>query len=103
MEDLNTVNKRVHKIMMTNRRTCTINGVCDVLSFDIHEILLEERRKGKAILLISEDLEELFALSDRIAVLYSGRLFDPLPIEQATVDVIGRRMVGQEGGDGYEA
>ena len=27
--------------MMTNRRTCTINGVCDVLSFDIHEILLE--------------------------------------------------------------
>lgn len=69
----------------------------------IHEILLEERRKGKAILLISEDLEELFALSDRIAVLYSGRLFEPLPIEQATVDVIGRRMVGQEGGDGYEA
>lgn len=41
MEDLNAVNKRVHKIMMTNRRTCTINGVCDVLSFDIHEILLE--------------------------------------------------------------
>ena len=34
MEDLNAVNKRVHKIMMTNRRTCTINGVCDVLSFD---------------------------------------------------------------------
>ena len=31
MEDLNAVNKRVHKIMMTNRRTCTINGVCDVL------------------------------------------------------------------------
>ena len=41
MEDLNNVNKRVHKIMLTNRRTCTINGVSDVLSFDIHEILLE--------------------------------------------------------------
>lgn len=41
MEDLNNVNKRVHKIMLTNRRTCTINGVNDVLSFDIHEVLLE--------------------------------------------------------------
>lgn len=41
MEDLNGVNKRVHKIMLTNRKTCTINGVNDVLSFDIHEILLE--------------------------------------------------------------
>ena len=41
MEDLNSANKRVHKIMLTNRRTCTINGVSDVLSFDIHEILLE--------------------------------------------------------------
>ncbi len=41
MEDLNGALKRVHKIMLTNRKTCTINGVNDVLSFDIHEILLE--------------------------------------------------------------
>lgn len=41
MEDLNSAGKRVHKIMLTNRRTCTINGVSDVLSFDVHEILLE--------------------------------------------------------------
>lgn len=41
MEDLNSTTKRVHKIMLTNRKTCTINGVNDVLSFDIHEILLE--------------------------------------------------------------
>ncbi len=40
MEDLN-VTKRAHRIMMTNRRTCTISGVNDVLSFDIHEVLLE--------------------------------------------------------------
>lgn len=40
MEDLSTV-ARMHKVTMTNRRTCTINGVNDVLSFDIHEILLE--------------------------------------------------------------
>lgn len=41
MENLNSTNARVHKIMLTNRRTCTINGVKDVLSFDVHEILLE--------------------------------------------------------------
>lgn len=40
MEDLSTA-AHMHKITMTNRRTCTINGVNDVLSFDIHEILLE--------------------------------------------------------------
>jgi len=40
MEDLSTA-ARMHKVTMTNRRTCTINGVNDVLSFDIHEILLE--------------------------------------------------------------
>ena len=32
---------RMHKIIMTNRRTCTVNGVNDVLSFDLREILLE--------------------------------------------------------------
>lgn len=40
MEDINGA-VRTHKVVMTNRRTCTINGVKDVLSFDIHEILLE--------------------------------------------------------------
>ena len=41
MEDLNHVNKRPHKLMLTDRRTCTISGVKDVLSFDVNEILLE--------------------------------------------------------------
>lgn len=40
MEDLNS-STRMHKMTMTNRKSCTINGVKDVLSFDIHEILLE--------------------------------------------------------------
>lgn len=40
MEDLNS-GARTHKVTMTNRRTCTINGVNDVVSFDIHEISLE--------------------------------------------------------------
>lgn len=40
MEELNA-GARTHKVTMTNRKICTINGVNDVLSFDINEILLE--------------------------------------------------------------
>jgi sporulation protein YabP len=40
MEDLNGIS-RMHKVTMTNRKSCTLNGINDVLSFDIHEILLE--------------------------------------------------------------
>lgn len=41
MEDLNAAKQRTHKLMLTNRRTCTISGVCDVLSFDVKEVILE--------------------------------------------------------------
>ena len=40
MEELNSTG-RIHKVTLTNRKTCSINGVNDVLTFDIHEILLE--------------------------------------------------------------
>lgn len=40
MEDLNS-SKRIHKISMTNRKSCTVVGVNDVLSFDLHEVVLE--------------------------------------------------------------
>ncbi len=41
MEDLNSLNKRAHKISMSNRRNLMISGVVDVLSFDVREVLLE--------------------------------------------------------------
>lgn len=41
MEDLNNVNKRAHKMVLANRRTCNLTGVNDVLSFDVNEIILE--------------------------------------------------------------
>ena len=62
----------------------------------IHEVLLEEKKKGTAILLISEDLEELFQMSDRIAVMYDGRIMDVLDADQASLDTIGSLMTGQE-------
>ena len=41
MEDLSGGARIMHKVTMTNRKSCVINGVNDVLSFDIHEILME--------------------------------------------------------------
>lgn len=41
MEDVNGNKQRAHKLMLTNRRTCMVSGVLDVLSFDLTEILLE--------------------------------------------------------------
>jgi simple sugar transport system ATP-binding protein len=62
----------------------------------VHRQLLDLRARGGGVLLISEDLEELFALSDRIAVLYAGRLMAELPIHQATVERVGLLMAGVE-------
>ena len=41
MEDLTNINKRAHKLILSNRRTCNLTGVNDVLSFDENEIILE--------------------------------------------------------------
>lgn len=41
MEDLTNSKQRIHKIMLSNRRTCIVSGVVDVLSFDLNEVLLE--------------------------------------------------------------
>jgi general nucleoside transport system ATP-binding protein len=60
----------------------------------VREQLLVERRKGAAILLISEDLDEILALSDRIAVIYEGQIMDILPRESATPEKLGLLMAG---------
>jgi simple sugar transport system ATP-binding protein len=61
----------------------------------IHGRLLEARARGAAILLISEDLDELFALADRIAVLYRGSLTEALPAETWTTRELGLAMAGR--------
>lgn len=60
----------------------------------IHNILLEARNKGKAVLLISEDLDELLELSDTIGVLSGGKMQGILNIKEATYEKIGELMVG---------
>ena len=60
----------------------------------IHQRLLEQRDTGTATLLISEDLDELLALCDRIAVIYEGQIMDILDRNEATAEELGLLMAG---------
>jgi general nucleoside transport system ATP-binding protein len=60
----------------------------------IHARLRDARSAGKAILLVSADLAEVLALSDRVGVMYGGRLVVVLPRADATLEVVGRHMTG---------
>ena len=57
--------------------------------------ILDARKKGAGVLLISEDLDELFELSDRIAVMFHGRLQGPFDIDSVNVQQIGLMMSGE--------
>ena len=65
----------------------------------VHRILLEERARGTAILLISEELDELLSLSDRIVGIYEGQIMGELKAEEATLGEIGLMMAWQRLGD----
>jgi ABC-type uncharacterized transport system ATPase subunit len=56
--------------------------------------LLEQRNRGAAVLLLSEDLDEILALSDRIAVIYEGRIVGLLSAEEAEEEKLGLLMSG---------
>ena len=58
--------------------------------------LLEERDRGAAVLLMSEDLDEIFQLSDRIAVIYDGRIVSETTPEQADLESLGLSMAGAD-------
>jgi len=60
----------------------------------IHRRLIQMRDEGAAVLLVSAELDEIMALSDRIAVMYKGRILDILPAHQATREQLGLLMAG---------
>jgi ABC-type uncharacterized transport system ATPase subunit len=60
----------------------------------IHQRLIQARDAGKAVLLISADLEEILSLSDRIAVIYEGQIVGILDPEEATEERLGLMMTG---------
>ena len=62
---------------------------------EIHRRLLDARAEGAAILLISEDLDEILALADRVAVIHAGRLTAPIAREAVDIPHLGLLMAGQ--------
>jgi simple sugar transport system ATP-binding protein len=60
----------------------------------IRKVLIELAAQGAAVLVISQDLDELFEISSRIAVIAEGRLSEARPVEELTVEAIGMAMGG---------
>ena len=80
-------------------------GLAVSASAFVRKKLLEQKRQGKGVLLISAELEEILALSDRVAVLYNGKIAGVLPRKEVTVEKLGRLMSGLslENEEGAEA
>ncbi len=68
----------------------------------IHKRLIEHRALGKAILLVSLELEEIFGLSDEIAVISHGELVDVVDVNETDEKSIGLMMAGVKGGNNNE-
>ncbi|WP_276852505.1 ABC transporter ATP-binding protein [Enterocloster lavalensis] len=60
----------------------------------IHKILVQEKSRGAGVLLVSEDLDEIFQLSDRVAVMYEGTFMGILPVGEVGLEQIGMAMAG---------
>ena len=72
-------------------------GVDAGAALAIHEAIRALAEAGAATVVISQDIDEIFALADRVAVLAGGRLSVPVPAREATVEQVGRLMGGEAG------
>ncbi|MBX3577832.1 MAG: ABC transporter ATP-binding protein [Rhizobiaceae bacterium] len=82
-------------VMVVNQPTW---GVDAGAAARIRQALIELSRAGSAVLVISQDLDELFEVSDAIAVMHNGELSKPMPRAEATFEKIGLLMGGAEPG-----
>jgi simple sugar transport system ATP-binding protein len=82
-------------VMIVNQPTW---GVDAGAAARIRQALIDLARSGSAVLVISQDLDELFELSDAIAVMHDGQMSKPIPIAEATYEKIGLLMGGAEPG-----
>jgi simple sugar transport system ATP-binding protein len=60
----------------------------------IHGRIVQKRDDGCAVLLVSPELDEILSLSDRIAVMFAGKILDIIPTEKATKEGLGLLMAG---------
>lgn len=67
----------------------------DVSAVDlIRRLLVEEQKKGAAILLISEDLDEIMQVSNTVVVMFKGKLSEKRNTKECTIEEIGHKMMG---------
>lgn len=69
----------------------------------IHRRIVDARDSGCAVVLVSVELEEIMSLSDRIVVLYRGKVIGSMPADQATAQELGLLMAGVTDGDAQAA
>jgi general nucleoside transport system ATP-binding protein len=69
----------------------------------IRQAVLDLAEAGAGIVVVSEDLAELFEIADRIAVLSSGRLGEAVPVSQLTMEAVGLQMTGHGVADQHDA
>ena len=81
------------RFMLVNQPTRGID--IGAMEFVLQQIL-EHRDAGAAVLLISTELEELFAVSDRILVMYEGEIVGEVPPDRRLVEEVGLMMAGKQ-------
>ncbi len=69
----------------------------------VHQQLLDACARGAAVLLVSDDLDEIFALADRVAVMHAGRLSTARPVAEWDMATIGLAMAGTHAADAHAA
>ncbi|HYV47575.1 MAG TPA: ABC transporter ATP-binding protein [Myxococcaceae bacterium] len=62
----------------------------------IHRLLVERAAQGVSVVLVTENIDELYALSHRVAVLFEGTLRGPWPVAEVGVERLGRLMTGRD-------
>ncbi|NLJ60404.1 MAG: ABC transporter ATP-binding protein [Firmicutes bacterium] len=86
---------RPHSVVIACQPT---RGLDVGAAYYIREQILDSRNKGKAVLLVSAELDEILELSDRIAVIYEGQIVDVRPTGQFTERELGLLMTGERNG-----
>lgn len=80
------------KVLLANQPTRGLDvGVIEY----VQNALLAKRKEGYGIILVSEELEELIAISDRVAVIHGGEIMGVFDSSEADIKTIGLLMAGQ--------
>ena len=88
---------REPQVMIINQPTWGVDAGAAAL---IRQALIDLARSGSAVLVISQDLDEIFEIADRIAVISRGQLSDPSPAGDISLEQIGLLMAGAHEKDG---